>query len=302
MTYTQVTIHLHSDDVDTLSEYLFYIGCSGTEVIDHQALFEKHDDHYGEIYSLNPMDYPEEGAILKAYFHDRFDCEQIKAEIEHVIETNGIRLLGDILIEVIKGEDYAETWKDQIQAVEINDQIRIIAPWMEENDQQLHIKIEPGLGFGTGSHPTTKMCLDLLSQYIKEHDQVIDLGCGSGVIAILASKLTKGTVYGIDLDDAALKNAAYNATLNHVSISFNQTMESIKEVDLIVANIVYDILLSLMNEIKLKLKADGICIFSGITLAQADAMKTELISHGFVIETEQQEKEFIAFLARKKVL
>jgi ribosomal protein L11 methyltransferase len=301
MTYTQVTIHLYSDDTETLTDYLFYIGCSGTEVIDHQTLTEAHDDHFGEIYSLNPSDYPEEGTLLKAYFHDRFDGEQIDAEIRHVIETNGIRLLSDeIKIEIIAGEDYAETWKDQIHAVEVNPTISIIAPWMEVPAGKLAIQIEPGLGFGTGSHPTTKMCLDLLSHYMKDNDQVIDLGCGSGIIAILASKLSKGDVYGIDLDPDALKNAKYNAALNQVEIGFFPTMDVIKEpVDILVANIVFDILKVLMDDIYSHVKPEGICIFSGITKSQAEDMKTLLSSHFILIE-ERQEKEFVAFVLRKK--
>lgn len=300
MQYIKFTFHIQSSDVEQLTEALFEVGCLGIETIDSETLTENHEDHYGEIYTLNRADFPKEGAYVIAYFENMNDLFEQQHQINEVLLNHQIVCLDEIKYG-FDDQNYEETWKEHHQEVQITDQISIIPPWME-SDRRLAISIEPGLGFGTGNHPTTKMCLQLLSQYIQPNDSVLDLGTGSGVIAILASKLTQNQVYGIDLDEVALKNACHNASLNHSErIHFSQDLNVIvTPLDLIVANIVVDVIIELLPTIYSSLKEDGICILSGVQEINDEKLKHTINSTHFTMIEQKMDKGFIAYVLKKR--
>ncbi|MDF2699588.1 MAG: prmA [Haloplasmataceae bacterium] len=301
MSYIKVTCHLNSEDVEAVSDYFFSLACLGTELIESDFKNKVFDDNYGEIYTLTASDYPDVGIILIGYFEANLEMNELV--IKQYLDDNNIEIVNHLLkVEMLDDIDYTNSWKDFFHEIKINEDISIVPSWYETIDDKINIKIEPGLGFGTGSHPTTYMCLKYLSEFIKPNDLVCDLGTGSGVIAILANILGAKKVYGIDLDKDALKNAKYNAEINQVS-DIIWTSSGLNELkiknDLIVANIVYGIIINLLPDISNSLNKNGLLIISGITKDKKNDIIIKLVENGFILIKSEEMKDFVSFVFRK---
>lgn len=293
--YIKITLTLPSTNVEQMNDILFDLGCIGLEVVDWDTMIRDIKDQYGEIYTLSRNDYPKEAAIIQAYFEN----EDVNALASKINSLNAF--FHQCNVEVLPEEDYDVKWQQQHHEVRITNEIAIIPPW-EHSDAQIQVKINPGLGFGTGSHPTTRMCLYYLSKYIDKNADVLDVGTGSGVIAILGRMLTRGNVVAVDVDPLALKNAQENASLNACQIEFQQDINTVQQsFDVIVANLVTPILATLLPEMLLRLKTQGIMIVSGILTNERERIKTSFSLFKLDILEEAQEGDFVAYILQKKV-
>jgi len=165
----------------------------------------------------------------------------------------------------LKNDDWVKIYQESIQPLQI-DKFYIHPTWNEENPDLLNIAIDPALAFGTGHHPTTSSSLRAISNFVKEKDDVLDVGCGSGILGIGAMKLG-ACVDACDTDPISVENSIHNAELN--SLKFNKIWEGSctnidKKYDIVVANIVADVLTFIAKDLKNALKDDGILVLSGI--------------------------------------
>ena len=185
--------------------------------------------------------------------------EYVKA-LEEIFEK---KIDLDIKIEEKENKDWIENYKKSIQPVEI-DEFYIHPSWYEKKDGKINITIDPALAFGSGHHETTRSCVKALKKYVKEGNSLLDVGCGSGILGIVGSKLG-AKVDACDTDPLAVKSAKENFKLNNVSYeniwegSANSTN---KKYDIVVANIIADVLIFIANDIKPKV--NNILILSGI--------------------------------------
>ena len=169
-------------------------------------------------------------------------------------------------------EDWAENWKKYFKPTKIGEKLLITPLWEKverEKTDRVEMLLEPGMAFGTGTHETTRLCLELIEKYIDKDSNMLDVGCGSGILAICSLLLGAKKGVGVDIDAMSVKTAIENAELNGVSENFEGIVGSLTEkvegkYDLIAANIVADVLLFLNKDIKQFLKEDGIYIMSGI--------------------------------------
>ena len=169
-------------------------------------------------------------------------------------------------------EDWAENWKKYFKPVKIGEKLLITPLWEKverEKTDRVEMLLEPGMAFGTGTHETTRLCLELIEKYMKKDCTMLDVGCGSGILAICSLLLGAKKGVGVDIDAMSVKTAIENAELNGVSENFEGIVGSLTEkvegkYDIIAANIVADVLLFLNKDIKQFLKEDGIYIMSGI--------------------------------------
>ncbi|WP_428024779.1 50S ribosomal protein L11 methyltransferase [Arcobacter sp.] len=168
-------------------------------------------------------------------------------------------------IEKKKNEDWIKKYQESVKAVEVG-KFFIRPSWVEEKDGKIDIIINPALSFGSGHHETTNSCLEAISKYVKENDEVIDVGCGSGILSIAASKL--GAKVDIcDTDDVCIESSKSNFILNNANFSnawVGSAMASNKEYDFVIANIVADVLVMIAKELKKCLKDGGTLVLSGI--------------------------------------
>lgn len=164
-----------------------------------------------------------------------------------------------------KNDDWIAQYQQGIAPVEINP-FYIHPTWHEPREGMLNIAIDPALAFGTGHHPTTASCLRAVAKYVKEGDEVMDVGCGSGILAIAAIK--KGAIVdACDTDPLSVKNAVVNASQNNIAYRHlweGSVQESNEQYDVIIANIVADVLVFIAGDLKKRLREGGTLILSGI--------------------------------------
>lgn len=189
----------------------------------------------------------------------------------------------------IYSKDYINNWKKYFTKKEIGEKLLILPEWEKTKDTNRTIlKIDPGAAFGTGTHATTSMCLELLDKYVKNGISVLDIGCGSGILAVASTLLGAKNAVGVDIDETAIKVSKQTAILNNQQEKTeffvgDATKQVTGKFDIIVANIVADVIIYLSDKIKPLLKEDGIFICSGIIEGREQEVKDALIKNGINI-------------------
>ena len=223
MKWTEISILTTNEAVEAVSNILHEAGASGVVIEDSGELTRERIDQFGEIYALNPSDFPKNGVIVKAYLSATSflaeTVEEIKAAITNLINFDiniGENLLS---ISEVNEEDWATAWKKYYHPVKISERFTIVPTWEDYtpvSTDELIIELDPGMAFGTGTHPTTVMCLQALEKVVKQGDSVVDVGTGSGVLSVGAALLGASQVHALDLDLVAVNAAKENVELNKV--------------------------------------------------------------------------------------
>ena len=217
----------------------------------------------------------------------------LNAETDYEIVFNqidiGVRLLSHVGVvsklskRIVDEKEWHESWKKHFSILEIGKTLAIVPSWLnsKEIDRKVIIELDPGMAFGTGHHPTTRMCLEMLEVLLKPEDAILDLGCGSGILSIAGAKMGSEKVIGIDNDETAVKVAMENIEINGISKSVSILTGSIPNKDMskysndiIVANISSKVILDLSIEITEHLKPGGHLIVSGFL----DINESEIIN------------------------
>jgi len=204
-------------------------------------------------------------------------------------------------------EDYQNSWKKYLFPEKVSEKFVVKPTWREYTPEadELIIELDPGRAFGTGSHPTTSLCLKLMEENISEGDSVIDVGTGSGILMIAADRLGASEIYGTDIDELAVESAKENLELNNISEDkakvYKGDLISVvenKKFDVVVANILADVLLILLHDISKVVKPNGKIIFSGIIEDKCELLRREVESLGFTVEEIKVDKEWRAMLIK----
>ncbi|MBN8208344.1 50S ribosomal protein L11 methyltransferase [Bacillus sp. NTK071] len=311
MKWSEISIHTTNEAIEAVSNILHEAGASGVVIEDPMDLVKAWDTTFGEVYQLNPDDYPEEGVILKAYMPvNSFlgeTVEQIKEAINGLLVYDIDLGHNTVQISEVNEEEWATAWKKYYKPVKISERITITPTWeeyMPVNTDEIIIELDPGMAFGTGTHPTTVLCVQALEKIIQPGQRVIDVGTGSGVLSIAAASLGADSVDALDLDEVAVKSARLNTKLNKVhskiQVSQNNLLDNIQEqYDVIVANLLSEIIIRFTNDVAKVLKPGGAFITSGIITAKKDEVKQSIIEQGLEIEETLQMEDWVAFIARK---
>ncbi|MEG0729950.1 MAG: 50S ribosomal protein L11 methyltransferase, partial [Cetobacterium sp.] len=204
-------------------------------------------------------------------------------------------------------EDYQNSWKKYLYPEKVSAKFVVKPTWREyeAEDDELIIELDPGRAFGTGSHPTTSLCLKLMEETIKDGDTVIDVGTGSGILMVAAEKLGASEIYGTDIDELAVESAKENLELNKidenkVKVYLGDLISVVKDkkFDVVVANILADVLLLLLKDISKVVKKDGYIIFSGIIDEKLPLLVKEIEAIRFEIVEIKADKEWRAILIK----
>lgn len=313
MKWSEISIHTTNEAIEPISNILHEAGASGVVIEDPFELTKEREDQFGEIYQLNPDDYPEEGVVVKAYLPvNSFlgeTVEAIKDSINNLIIYNIDIGLNEVTISEVNEEEWATAWKKYYNPVKISERFTIVPTWEEYtpvSSDELIIELDPGMAFGTGTHPTTVMCIQALERTVKPDDKVIDVGTGSGVLSIAAAMLGAEHIYAYDLDEVAVTTARLNAKLNKVNkqidIAQNNLLDGVEEnvADVVVANILAEVILRFTNDVAKVIKPGGLFIASGIIQPKKETVKDALIQVGFeIVETIMME-DWVAIIAKRK--
>lgn len=311
MKWSELSIHTKNEAVEAISNILHEAGASGVVIEDSAEYAKPREDQFGEIYALNEEDFPESGVIIKAYLSEssflKETVEEIKAAITNLTNYNIDIGENTVSIVEVNEEDWATAWKQYYHPVKISERFTIVPTWEDYtpvSTDELIIELDPGMAFGTGTHPTTVMCLQALEKVVQQGDRVVDIGTGSGVLSIGAALLGAKSVHALDLDEVAVRAAKENVELNKVSdtvsVFHGNLLDTVKEpADVVVANILAEIILSFTDDAFTIVKPGGLYVTSGIIGAKRDDVKAALEASGFEIEEVLMMEDWVAIIARR---
>ncbi|MFN3480295.1 MAG: 50S ribosomal protein L11 methyltransferase [Thermodesulfovibrionales bacterium] len=248
---------------------------------------------------LNCLGFHERQGDIIAYFIDNIDVNSIRevlASLKPRLEKAGLddRLTFDY--SYLSERDWNEPWKKRFVPVDIGERLRIIPPWEKKAPSRLNIIVDPGMAFGTGHHETTRDCLLLIERYsaVIKRERFLDIGAGTGILAIAASILGFKKVIGIDIDPLAIDAAKRNVGLNklsNVDIEEKVARDIEGQFDMIVANLMSEVLISIAGEVSRLLDRAGVAILSGMLDGQEIDVVNEMERYGLnVIESLHNNK------------
>lgn len=313
MKWFELRIHTTNEAIEPISNILHEAGASGVVIEDPFELTKEREDQFGEIYQLNPDDYPEEGVIVKAYFPQNSflgeTVEAIKDSINHLILYNIDIGMNKVTISEVDEEEWSTSWKKFYHPVKISEKFTIVPTWEDYepfSSDELIIELDPGMAFGTGTHPTTVMSIQALERSVKHGDNVIDVGTGSGVLSIAAAMLGAREVKAFDLDEVAVRSAKQNIKINKVndvvSVTQNNLLDGVDDhcADVVVANILAEIILRLTEDAARVIKPGGTFIASGIIQPKKELVREAIVEAGFDITETFVMEDWVAIIAKRK--
>ncbi|MBM0064302.1 50S ribosomal protein L11 methyltransferase [Alkalicoccobacillus gibsonii] len=311
MKWAEFSIHTTQAAVEPVCHILHQSGASGVVIEDPSDLVKDWDLEYGKVYELSPDDYPEEGVIVKAYFPvNSFlneTIEETKGEINGLTAHQIDLGKNKVIVSEVDEEDWATAWKKYYHPIKVSNQITIIPTWEEytPNEGEMIIELDPGMAFGTGTHPTTILSIQAIEKTITAGDRVLDVGTGSGVLAIAAAKLAAKKVDAYDLDDVAVTSAIGNVELNQataiINVKQNDLVKGVEpeSYDLVVANILAEIITSFTDDVFSILRPGGTYVTSGIIQRKKQDVKDALTTSGFLITEITEMEDWVAITAVK---
>ncbi len=312
----EIKVKTTSEASEAVSNMLYEIGAEGVLIEDpNDPVYtnsKESDWDYIDIEEVK-MHLEYEGAVVKCYF-DGADVSGnlLEQKVIHLkerlsqIESFGLDG-GPLTVEIteLENTDWNSEWKKHYKPFEVGNKLVIKPSWEVYNEQndRLIIEIDPGGAFGSGTHETTSMCMEMLEENVTADVDVFDIGCGSGILGIAAAKLGAKSVVAVDLDEAAVMTTKENAQRNGVNTRFEVHHGDLMEVvtgkaDIIVANIIADIIVLLSKDLRNFMKPEGLFIASGIIDDKIDFVVEGLETSGFEVVEVRRRGEWAAILAR----
>lgn len=283
MKYKTITVFTNHNDADLISSAMFDAGAGGVSILDKQDFLDlvKSD----VIWDYVDESVLEQSEVVKVSTMYELGDKDFEANLEANLEElkkNGVQF-GEILKGEIDAADYENEWKKYYNPIKTKN-ITIVPTWIEYNPgkDEKTMRLDPGMAFGTGSHATTRMCLELMDV---EGKDVIDVGCGSGILGIAAKICGAKSVYMCDIDAQAVEFATKNAELNNVVATIEKAdlLEGEQQADFIFANITADILMRFSKSIGKHLRENGTIVLSGIIDTRLDEVIQCYQSAGYQI-------------------
>lgn len=307
MIWHEVKIKTTGEAYDAVTDMLTNIGAGGVAI-------EDPNDIISELSKPDTLDYADDeflsglgdGVTIKAYFSEDVNIPELINLIEEKLKFIGQFLdvgEGFVGISQVNDEDWSTSWKKYYKPFNLTDKLVVKPSWenYEKKDDEIVIEMDPGMAFGTGTHETTKMCSALLEKYVKPSDKVVDLGCGTGILSIIAAKLGAEAVTAVDIDEVAVKVARENSVINGVGDKLSIIRGVIDDLkkeksDIIVANIIANVIIDISGKVSSYLKKDGIFITSGIIRERKDEVLEAYKKQGFECEHVEELGEWVAIV------
>ena len=313
MNWLEVSVNTHSESVEVVSSILIELGSKGVSIEDPQDYYQLTDEQLEWLKVQQKDLYETDTVIVKGYFQPSQwskDSSNLLHEKLEEIKVYGLQT-GPLSIQVkeVGEEDWANAWKQYYFPVRVTRFLTVVPSWVDYEkgqDDELLIELDPGLAFGTGTHPTTQLSLTALEQTIRGNESVLDVGTGSGVLSIASKLLGASKVTAFDIDEMATRvakeNIALNSTIGEIEVFENNLLVGVdQKSDLIVANILAEILLQMPQDAYRNLNDDGSLILSGIIESKANEVKEAYEKAGFTLVERMTMREWNCFIMKKDV-
>ena len=299
--WIEVTMKVDGESAEAVAEVLQRYGHQGVSVEQEGITPDIWDE--GEV----P---PPQSLIVRAYFPEDERVDVTKTQLETALgHMNMMYPMPDPVYRVIKEEDWAEAWKTHYHPLRIGKRLLIRPLWIEIDPEpdDIVISLDPGMAFGTGTHPTTQLCLEALEDLVQPGQNILDLGCGSGILSIASAKLGASKILGLDLDPVAVSATQENATANGVADkitaipgSLDSIVHSARRFDFVVVNILAKIILEMtQNHLGDVVRPGGLAIFSGIIETQVEEVEKALRQTGLVPYARRQQGDWFLIEAKR---
>ena len=264
-------------------------------------------EQLGDANSLDP-DALEPEVIVKIYLPEGEDTLARRRRIEEVVYHLGrLYPIPEPIFRRLQEEDWANAWKKNYHPFRVGQRVWIRPSWLDEADDadenDVILTLDPGMAFGTGLHPTTQMCLQGLELLVQSGLSLLDVGTGSGILAILAAKLGARPIVGVDTDELAVKTAVANVQQNHVGNHIHIEQGSLTSIeqkswDIVTVNILAPVIMTMLahDDLLGYVRANGRLILSGIIDEQAEAVKTAVHEAGGKVEQVLSIRDWVAFI------
>ena len=310
-TWIEIRVITKSEALEPVSGIFYGLDCKGVAIEDPNDILEREQGPLTwDFADINVLEHKGQVAVVKAYFAEEDNIEEvlkyINEKMEELKELGIDTGLAKVESEKMYEEDWANNWKKYYKPTKIGERIVVKPIWEEyiANGDELVLELDPGMAFGTGTHETTRMCIQALDKYVKEDSTVFDVGCGSGILAIAAAKLGAKKAVGVDLDPVAVESAKENVGFNgldNIEILYGNLVEVIEgKADIVVANIIAEVICILTEDVKRVLKEDGYFITSGIIHDRVDMVTNKLQETGFEVVEINKDGEWNCIVAKLK--
>lgn len=310
-TWIEVRVITKSEALEPISGIFYSLDCKGVAIEDpNDILGREQGPLTWDFADINVLEHKGKVAVVKAYFAEEDNIAEVLSYVnDRINELKEMGLdLGDAKVEHEKmhEEDWANTWKQYYKPSKVGEKIVVKPIWEEYSakEGELVVDLDPGMAFGTGTHETTRMCIQALERYVEKESTVFDVGCGSGILAIAAAKLGANLAVGVDLDPVAVESSKENVEYNkldNIEILHGNLVEVIDgKADIVVANILAEIICILTDDVKRVLKDGGVFITSGIIHDRVDMVCEKLESTGFEVVEKNRDGEWNCIVAKLK--
>lgn len=302
MDWLEVSLNVEPELAEAVAEVLGRFAPNGV-IIESTAI---ENDHKSEGYPVGPL-------RVTAYVAVDEEIKKTRQEIEMALwYLSRIRPIPSPEFKPLQEANWVEAWKKHYRPIPIGKQLIILPAWMETpDDVRIPIRINPGMAFGTGTHPSTQLCLQMLEKYVPAGGNVFDIGCGSGILSIAAIKLGAQHAYGVDIDLESIGNAIENATANDVINQVDFTHGSVQEIRsdlfdiqralLVLANILAHILFRMLDHGLTDLvEPGGILILSGILEEQLPEFESRIKEGNLQILEQGKIDDWVALVLQRK--
>ncbi|RLK62475.1 50S ribosomal protein L11 methyltransferase [Atopobacter sp. AH10] len=310
--YIKVSFYPEKEDLAVLEASLMQLGFTSLEIHDHEDIEKlKEDLPKWELLDEDMLNHKESLEVIiyvdLEVWQEGF-YKKLLARLEEDKSRGLLSLIPKIKSEKLESKDWQEGWKAYYKPIHLTRFMAIVPVW-EENREELNLPVkillDPGLAFGTGSHPTTKMCLLALEQFVRPGYEVVDVGCGSGILSIAAGELGASQVYSYDIDPncekIVLENARFNAHADRLKVATGNLLDAYTgKADLIVANILAGVLEEMAKDVPNALKDDGHLILSGFLSSQMERVCKPFEEEGLKVLQVLKEKDWTCVVMAKE--
>lgn len=308
MTYSEIVFTVDSKNKEIASDIVGMLNCGGIYIEDYTDLEDDPTVKQVGIVDEALLEKDKTKVLLHVYADEQTSVEDCIAFVSDRFSSESITY--EVEIKHVDEEDYANSWKQYYKPIKIGNRVVIVPEWepYEKADGEITVTLNPGMAFGTGTHETTSMCIESLQDIVFEGDEVLDIGCGSGILSVTALLCGANRADATDIDRNAVNVAYENAELNGVKDRLHATEDNIlsakspirtagKKYNVVIANIVADVIIEICGFVKTLIKPYGCFVASGIISERLDDVVKAMNDNGLCVAAIHEKRGWNCIIA-----